>query len=200
MIEQLRRKARDAGESRARQPIDGVGDGDDFVRRKTALMTAIERIARRNDASQDGLGPPQPRGRRSRLCGLFQAEHRPVIGRHRRRRVGFLAWNLDEVADMTEAETRPAHGPRAFHVDGDRSVDAAPGDSAAERAVASHLFGHRIGFEAELRRDARYRPGVALDGVEVDHIAVGGNFAGLMQRDRLFNQRGIAATDETRET
>jgi hypothetical protein len=52
-----------------------------------------------------------------------------------------MAWNLDEVADMTKAETRPAHGSRAFHVDGDRYVDAALGDSAANRARIGSVAG-----------------------------------------------------------
>ena len=42
------------------------------------------------------------------------------------------------------------------------------------------------------RDDAR----VALDRVEIDHVAVGGNPARLMQRNRLFHERRIAPQDE----
>ena len=195
MIEQLGGKCRDAGELHAGDPIDRIGDGDDIVGRKAALVTAIERISWRDDTRHDGLRPTALQGRGARLRRLFQVEDGPVIGRHRRRRVGFMTRDLYEMADVADAETRSADGACAFHVDRDRLVDAALRDGAAKRPVAAHLFGHGVCLEAELDGVADDYPRVGLHCIEIDDIAVGGNRPGLVQRDRLFDQRGIAAAN-----
>ena len=176
--------------------VDRRGDLDHVDGGETALVAAIKRVARCDDARQDWLDPPAREASGARLAGLVERENGPVFRRHRRGRVGFGARNLHEVTEVADGHPGAAAGARAFHVDGDRGGRAASGDGAAERAVAAHLLGHREGLQAVSRRRGDNEARVALDRVEVDDIGVGGDPAGLVKGDRLRDQGRVAAQDE----
>ena len=59
-VEQLGRERGDAGKAQARKRVEGVGDGEDVGRGIAALVAAIERVARRDDARQSRLAAPAP--------------------------------------------------------------------------------------------------------------------------------------------
>src|SRR5688572_21491096 len=97
------------------------------------------------------------------------------------------------MADMTECQAGAVAGTRAFHVDGDRRADAAALDGLAEGAVAAHLLGHREDLEAMAVGSSADGAGIALDRIDIDHIAVRWQQLLLVQADRRRDQSRIAA-------
>ena len=100
--------------------VERLGDGGDLRGRESAFMAAIELVALRPDPSQNGLialallrgGPGFVR--------FLEIEDGPIVRRKRRRGVGLVLRNLDEMADMSDLQAGTMRRARAFHVDGDR--------------------------------------------------------------------------------
>ena len=195
-VEKERRKRRDAGEAGTLAGVDTVGDGHHVVGFEPALMPAVESVALGLDSGEHVLdAPAYSRGFGG--CGrLFEIEDGPVVGLERRGSRGLGPGDLDEMTDVADGEAGAMAGAGIFHVDDDRLGDAAAGDRRAEGRTATHLLGHGEDFEPEAIGGRLNRAGIRFDRVEIDHVGVGGNLSGLMERDRLLDQLRIAAAKD----
>ena len=97
---------------------------------------------------------------------------------------------------MANAHAGAVRRSRAFHVDAHGIFDAAPDDGLTETAVASDLLRHRVNFHAKLARGLDNAPGVLLNRVEIDGVAIGGKFSLLVQSDRGLDQLRVSAAGE----
>ena len=198
-IEEERRKGRDPGKTPSGQSIEAVGDPKHVGGFEAALVTAIEAVALGLDAGQEILPAPPPHRSRSGFGRLLEVEDRPIVRRQRCGGIRLGARNLHEMTDMADLESGSPARAGAFHVDRHDLVDAAAPERRAEGSVAPHLLRHGEEFEAVTVGLGAQRPGIRFGRVEVDHVGIRRDLAGLMEPDRLLDQARIAAAEQVQE-
>ncbi len=160
-------------------------------------MTAIEGVAFGLDAGEQVL--PVARLVRCGPClmGLFGVEDGPVVGLEGcGSGIGFRARDLLQVAKVPHLHAGIVGCAGAGHVDGHRLLDAATLHCLAEARGAADLLGHGENLETVLVGFGLEDAGIGLDSVEIKHIGIGRDLAGLMQGHGRFDEGGVAAAED----
>lgn len=106
--------------------------------------------------------------------------------------------DLYEMAEVAGACPRVVQQPRLVRLDRREPGDV-PGDRPDQRRIAADLLDHEPEREAEPFGLTGQQSGVGLHGVGVDHVRVGWDGAGAVQRDRHIDERGVAGQDSVQE-
>ena len=95
------------------------------------------------------------------------------------------------MAEMGQAVAVGMDRPGAGHVDGDEAVDPTRPQRIERRRVAADLLGHRQYVEAEPAGLGAHQLRILGHRIEVEQVGAGGHAAGLVKRNRRFEERPI---------
>lgn len=159
-------------------------------------MAAIERVAIGLDAREEVLAIARLVCGAASFMGLLGVEHCPIVGPERARcGIRFGASDLREMPKMTDPDAGAVGSAGTGHINGNRLLDAAALYGVTKTRSAADLLGHGENLEPVLVRFALERAGIGFDRVEIEHVGIGRDLAGLVQRHGCFDEARIAAAE-----
>ena len=192
-------KGGEPGEGQPVQAVDELDGLRQFIEVEASLVSRIEDILPVPHPEQDLLDPVPSGYGPGGFQRLVPGKDRPVLRRQARRLACLGSRHLHEVPQVSQPVAVGDDGPRACHVHGHITVRAAVGDRPKSARRPSHLFAHRIDLQAPPLRFGRHETGVRLQGVEVQHVAVGGDQVVLVELDRCLQEGPVPGDQGIKE-
>jgi hypothetical protein len=90
-------------------------------------------------------------------------------------------------------------GAGTGHVDGDRFFDPAALHGSTEARITADLLGHGEDFQIVAIGLGLENAGIGLDRVEIEHVGIGRDLAGLVQGHGRFDKARIAAAKNVKK-